>query len=150
MSLYFELKRRNVFRVAVACLIALSVNLSFAQESDPIGRHYASPIDLLLPEPEQNFYMSQPEVLDINGDGRDDVAFSELGDHVDDPAPLYIFTSNEAGSMENSTHVLIEGAVPVEDRGFFQIFPVDFNGDGRVDLFLVASGPSIRRIKAVL
>jgi len=126
--------------VACACLFTFSVTSTFAQ-SDPIGRHYASPIALVTPGSELDVSMGQPEVLDINGDGRDDVAFSGLGEHVDDPAPLYIWTSNEAGSMVNSTPVLIEGSVPVEDRGFRQIIPADFNGDGRLDLFLESSGP---------
>jgi hypothetical protein len=139
MSLYHELKRRNVFRVAIAYLFALSVTSSFAQ-SDPIGRHYANPT--LLPLDSEGIQMSQPEVLDINGDGRDDVAASMINeDNMNDPASLYIWTSNEAGSMENSTPVLIEGAVPVEDGGYRQIIPADFNGDGRLDLFLESQGP---------
>ena len=74
--------------VAFACLIPLSINLSYAQEYEPIGRHYANRITLLPPESEQKF-MSSAEVLDINNDGKDDVVFSGSGASNIDPCLLF-------------------------------------------------------------
>jgi hypothetical protein len=86
--------------------------------------------------------MSQPEVLDINGDGRPDVVFSSMDlSDVDGEAPLEIWTSNASGGLDLSTESLITGGIPSDYRGYRQIIPADFNGDGRLDLFLESHGP---------
>jgi hypothetical protein len=135
------LKVKQHILVSLLWLISISVNISFAQEYPPIGRHYANTITLLPPESEQNVSMSQPEVLDINGDGKDDVVFSGL-DPIDDEAPatVVLWTGNEAGGMENSTSILLNGEPPTVLGGYRQIIPADFNGDGRLDLFLESHG----------
>ena len=43
--------------------------------------------------------------------------------------------------MELSTQALVEGGIPADFRGYRQILPADFNGDGRLDLFLESHGP---------
>jgi len=115
----------------------------FAQENPIIGKHYDESITLLPPESNRFFEVSQPEVADINGDGRDDILFSGLGKSVDDPAALVIWVGNDAGIMEEATESLVLGGVPGEERGYRQLIPADFNSDGRLDLFLESHGPEL-------
>ena len=85
--------------------------------------------------------MGGPKVFDVNGDRKPDVAFNPVGEDPDAEYPLVIWTSNESGGMELSTDFLIKGGIPSSLRGFRQIIPADFNGDGRLDLFLESHGP---------
>jgi Ca2+-binding RTX toxin-like protein len=127
---YYNIIRDNTFTSG-----AIETALSQIEVS---GNHYDLPI---LLEPNE-VEMSQPEVFDINGDGKQDVVFSSMNPNdVDAEAPLEIWTSNDSGGMELSTDVLIEGGIPTSLRGFRQIIPADFNGDGRLDLFLESNGP---------
>jgi len=106
----------------------------------PIGKHYDVPVQLDPEDPG----LGQPEVFDINGDGNQDLVFSRMNlSDVDAEAPLEIWTSNDSGGMELSTDLLIEGGIPSSLRGFRQILPADFNGDGRLDLFLETHGPEL-------
>ena len=69
------------------------------------------------------------------------MAFNPVTGDPDAEYPLVIWTSNESGGMELSTDFLIKGGIPSSLRGFRQIIPADFNGDGRLDLFLESHGP---------
>ena len=119
-----------------------SFSLVLAQEDPIIGRHYAPKITL-LPHSQLEFenLWNPPTVADINGDGKDDVAFSQLSVDIDGPSVFYIWIANENGVLENVTLDLIEGMVPDADRGTRQILARDFNGDGQIDLFLESHGP---------
>jgi len=133
-----------VFRLSLvvcACLIIFSIRLSQAQEGGLIGQLYDVPLELNDPyseEPVKTMWFTL--VFDINGDGRDDLGFTASQDTFDANLPFQLWTANQSGTMDNSTPVLIEGPVPVGGRGFRQIIPADFNGDGRLDLFLESSG----------
>lgn len=117
--------------------VFLSCALSITPSSAQIGRHYAERIELLDPDIGEGSW-SQPEVMDINGDGRQDFLHSEWDPNF--VSRLAIWTGNELGSMDESTDFLIQGGVPTIGRGYRQILPGDFNGDGRLDLFLEATG----------
>jgi Ca2+-binding RTX toxin-like protein len=109
--------------------------------NEPVGRHYDVPVQLSVNDPIGHWEISQPEVFDINGDGRPDVAYSRVGGDVDAELPLEIWISNQSGTMDLATESLVLGGIPTVLRGYRQILPADFNGDGRLDLFLEASGP---------
>lgn len=123
--------------LALFAILLPSCHLLAHEHDVPIGRHYDVPI-LLDPNEIQ---MSQPKVFDANGDGKPDVVFSNLPDDIDSESPLEIWTSNESGEMELSTESLISGGIPSGLRGYRQIIPADFNGDGLLDLFLESLGP---------
>jgi hypothetical protein len=127
----------NFLMISVVSLTAY--DLAADEHDVPIGRHYEVPILL----DEAQILMSQAEAFDANGDGITDIAFSKFidGAGIDDSAPLEIWTSNESGGVDLSTESLITGGLPSELRGYRQILPADFNGDGRLDLFLESSGP---------
>jgi len=135
-----------VFRLSLVSfvyLFAFSVTSSYAQEDPPIGRHYANHI-ILIPEGSEDVLgMNGPDVFDINGDGRDDVAFfkQELDPdaHNDDPTQLQIWTSNSDGLLENSTNEIMEGTLQVLRGGGYLV--ADFNSDGQLDIFIETSGP---------
>jgi Ca2+-binding RTX toxin-like protein len=127
-----------ILKLFILSAISLTSCHLLAQDQEPIGQHYDIPIVLDSNE----IGMSQPEVVDINGDGRKDVVFSSMDlVDVDGEAPLEIWTGNESGGMELSTDVLIDGGIPSSLRGFRQVLPADFNGDGRLDLFMESHGP---------
>jgi hypothetical protein len=127
-----------ILKLFILSAISLTSCHLLAQDQEPIGQHYDIPIVL---DPNE-IGMSQPEVLDINGDERKDVVFSSM-DLVDvnGEAPLEIWTSNESSGMERSTEFLVKGGIPADFRGYRQILPADFNGDGHLDLFLESHGP---------
>ena len=127
----------TILKLFILSAISLTSCHLSAQDQEPIGTHYDVPV---LLDPEQN-PLGQPEVFDINGDGRPDVAFSKAEGGPDDVHPLVIWTSNDSGGMDLSTESLITGGIPSDYRGFRQIIPADFNGDGRLDLFLESHGP---------
>jgi Ca2+-binding RTX toxin-like protein len=130
--------------VVCTCLGALSATFSFAQVDSPIGRHYANKITLNShSQLEFDNLWNPPTVLDFNADGKDDVVFSELSPDIDGPSAFFIWVANEDGVLENVTLELIEGSIPTTERGTRQIIPVDFNGDGKLDLFLESHGPEL-------
>jgi Ca2+-binding RTX toxin-like protein len=127
-----------ILKLFILSAISLTSCHLLAQDQEPIGQHYDIPIVLDSNE----IGMSQPEVVDINGDGRKDIVFSSMDlVDVDGEAPLEIWTSNESGGMERSTEFLVKGGIPADFRGYRQILPADFNGDGRLDLFMESHGP---------
>ena len=126
-----------ILKLFILSAISLTSGHLLAQD-EPIGTHYDEPV---LLESASSF-MSQPEVFDINGDGMPDVAYSTgPGEDPDEVQHLEIWTSNASGGMDLSTESLITGGIPSDYRGFRQIIPADFNGDGRLDLFLESHGP---------
>lgn len=80
------------------------------------------------------------KVFDIDGDGRDDLGFSGVQDTLFSDAPFLLWKANESGSLENVTQSFIQGDKPIAGWGYRQILPGDFNGDGRLDLFLETQG----------
>ena len=125
--------------ISIACVSLIYVASTYAQ-ADPMGRFFDAPLDLIDPNSEEQVHTaSHARVFDINGDGRDDIAFvvviSELDLETD--RAIQIWTSNQAGTMENSTDVLIEGGIPSTSGDYRQSIPADYNGDGRLDLFFV-------------
>ncbi len=136
----------NILRPQSA--FCLSVFLSCATFGDthaqdkPIGQHYAEPLILIAPD-SQDFpvTLNQPEAVDLNADGRSDAVYSNS--NLEDPEGLtrfYLLMANESGAMELATQSVVEGEIPFTDRGFRQIIPADFNGDGALDLFLESHG----------
>ncbi len=139
------LKVLRLSPVAPAGLFALSVIASFAQEYPPIGRHYANTITLIPPESEEALFMGMLAVSDVSGNGLDDVVFSGIQEEGNaDPnadSPLYIMTRNDAGLLVNAAATIMNGPVPIlTGPGARQVLPADFNGDGRMDLYLSAHG----------
>lgn len=136
----------NILRLQSA--FCLSVFLSCAAigdtqaQDEPIGQHYAEPLILITPDSEDfPVILNQPEAVDLNADGRSDAVFSN--GNLEDPEGLtrfYLLMANESGAMELATQSVVEGEIPFTDRGFRQIIPADFNGDGALDLFFESHG----------
>jgi Ca2+-binding RTX toxin-like protein len=130
--------RRAVIISKILILSAVSLtSVCLMADGPPIGTHYDEPVLL----DQEQYILGGPEVFDINGDGRPDVAFNPVKGDPDAEYPLVIWTSNDSGGMERSTESLVFGAIPSDFRGFRQYIPADFNGDGRLDLFLESHGP---------
>jgi len=113
------------------------------EEGDPIGRHYGPLITYGFPDEPiiEGYISSQPEVIDINGDGLDEVVFSLMGPEAQwnpdvDPATLRILSRSDEGLLHDITASMIQDPGPLTPGGSRQIMPADFNGDGRLDLFL--------------
>ena len=105
------------------------------------GPEYAGTALLYRHEsPEFPGSMSQPVIIDVNGDGKNDVVFSGLQDNFQVEAHINVLAVSEAGTLELITDELVEGEIPVSKAGFRHTVPGDFNGDGRTDLFLAAHG----------
>jgi Ca2+-binding RTX toxin-like protein len=144
--------KKNLFRkvlrlssVALGGLFALIVNLSYAQEYPPIGRHYANTITLIPSESEQSLHIGPRLVVDVNGDGLNDVVYTGAEDegffNPDADAPLYIMIRNDVGLLVNAAATIMNGPVPIlSGPGLRGVLPADFNGDGRMDLFLDVHG----------
>ncbi len=77
-------------------------------------------------------------VLDLNGDGRDDVllAYTYVGD-MPQSVPLRVLLSTGSG-FRDGTQEVFGGTVSADGPGGFAL--ADFNGDGRKDVFLANSG----------
>jgi len=122
----------------------LSVLLSLCQAADvqsqSYGPNYAEPVVLLEADPTGRAIFEPRLVLDINGDGRDDVAGNGLGLVDSGEAPLVIWISTPDGSMKDGTNELIVGDIPWVPSGWRQILTEDFNGDSKPDLFLDTHG----------
>jgi hypothetical protein len=116
-------------------------NVALAQRT-AINELYGEPVPIPgLGSAERSFNLKQSSISDLTNDGKPDVAFSATEDAgFNGVAPLFIFLSNEEGTLESGAESIIAGGVPSTDRGFRQILPADFNGDGRMDLFLESHG----------
>jgi Ca2+-binding RTX toxin-like protein len=114
---------------------------AFAQHQ-PIGANYAVPMVLIPPESDDfPQLLNQPEAIDLNADGRDDAVYSDYnGSDPEGLTRFFILMANDSGTMLLKTDELIVGDLPVTQRGFRQVIPADFNGDGRLDLFLETHG----------
>jgi Ca2+-binding RTX toxin-like protein len=108
--------------------------ISTTARAESIGRHYDTPVNLVLGDSGDFAIFGQPRVFDVNGDKRMDILISGRGNN--DPAPVEILTGNESGLLDYSTYTLITGGVPITPRGYRQILWGDFNGDDRTDVFL--------------
>ncbi len=107
---------------------------------EAIGPLWDDPVSVLTPD-EFNGMLNQGEVVDLNGDGRDDVVFSTaLTEEVDGLTELRILLADGNGGFVDATSSLIVGGIPQTLRGFRQILPADLNGDERLDLFLETHG----------
>jgi FG-GAP-like repeat/RTX calcium-binding nonapeptide repeat (4 copies) len=107
-----------------------------------LGENYASPI-LLIPYDSEDHpgSLNQPEAFDLNGDGLMDVVFSTSNQEYSEGTTEFVaLLADGLGSMEVSTDLLVGGEIPKTERGFRQIIPADFNGDGDLDLFLESHG----------
>jgi hypothetical protein len=80
------------------------------------------------------------KIIDINGDGRDDLGFSATQNTLFSEVPFLIWTATESGTLQDSTDTLIQGTKPVSGWGYRSFLPGDYNGDGRLDLFLESQG----------
>jgi len=80
-------------------------------------------------------------VADFNCDGREDVALALAAElRVDHPPyPIMILLNNGQGSFVDGTNEIIVGAVP-EMFWPKKLIAMDFNGDGRPDLFIAGTG----------
>jgi len=108
-----------------------------AGENLPIGAHYSPPMVLVQPGSERDVLPTEYEPLDINGDGRGDVALiGQNGAGTE----LQIWAGNEAGSMDFGDTTILPGSVPDSNGLYRQIIPADFNNDGKLDLFLENQG----------
>jgi len=131
--------------VVCACLFDLGITPSFAQELPPIGKHYANTITIIAAGSAEDLQMSNGDVADLSGNGLDDVIFTAQepgsGRNLDAEAPLYILTRNAGGSLFEGAATLLNGPVPVlSGPGARNVLTADFNGDGRLDLFLDVTG----------
>jgi len=113
------------------------------EEGDPIGRHYGPLIVYGFPDEPilEGYISSQPEIMDINGDGLDDFVFSQMGPEAQwnpdvDPATTRILSRSGEGILHDITASIVQNPGPLTPGGPRQIMPADFNGDGRLDLFL--------------
>ena len=84
------------------------------QDVPPIGRHYDLAVITEMQPPEDTYQMGQGVVVDIDGDGGDDVIFfghtPGVGQGYDtDPQPLYIMVRNSDGVLENRVDDLLNG-----------------------------------------
>jgi len=78
VQLIFKEKQQSpdwVTQFVFSFLFALSVTATNAQEL-PINRHYATPAVLIPPEEIENLFMGPRAVVDVRGDGLDDVVFT--------------------------------------------------------------------------
>lgn len=111
--------------------------LVFSQHS--IGRYHGIP-SLVIPMATIP-RVDKPEVIDVNGDGRSDIVFSAgQSEDLNSPTEIRIYISGDEGLLSDATEDLVLGTIPATDRGYRQILSGDFNGDGRIDLFLESHG----------
>ena len=83
----------------LASLLMLVTNLLDAQVDTPIGRHYENRHTLNShSQLEFDNFWSPPIIVDLNGDGKDDVVFSELSPDIDGPSVFFIWVANESTS----------------------------------------------------
>jgi hypothetical protein len=140
MKLSFALSKAAKTAFCLAIFFAATGDLS--AQDQPVGQYYAAPLMLIAPDSEDYpNLLNQPEAVDMNADGRSDAVYSNH--NPDDPEGLirfYLLLADGQGSMELATHSVVEGDIPTTERGFRQIIPADFNGDGILDLFLESHG----------
>jgi len=138
----FSFVLANAPGIAFSFLILLVAGGDLSAQDQPIGPLYAKPLLLISPDSEDYpVILNQPEAVDVNADGRSDAVYSNY--NAEDPegqVRFYLLMANESGSMELATRSVVEGNIPTTERGFRQIIPADFNGDGALDLFFESHG----------
>jgi hypothetical protein len=89
------------------------------------------------------YYMHTSGLIDINNDGRQDViaVFTQFPGSV--ATPIRIYVAMPDGSFRDQTTEFIIGAVPALKVGR-ELVTGDFNGDGRLDVFIGDHGTDVQ------
>jgi FG-GAP-like repeat len=132
------------FSVCTALMVVAALSDAYGQIS------YSLPIPVFPLAPADNGeLLGGPMVkviVDINGDGFQDAIYhlfaqGQLRDHAV-PTPIVILLNDRRGGFYDGTSEMIVGPPP--KALFVKNFTVeDFNGDGRLDIFVSNTGPEI-------
>ena len=86
----------------------------------------------------QRGYASAVVYADINSDGHVDIFYAPSEGWQRDPIPAELYLNNDAGCFTLDTSIL--GANPPRRLAPRKALPGDFNGDGRMDVFVLDHG----------
>jgi hypothetical protein len=98
---------------------------------------YSEPREILRLDPGANLWGMRS--ADFNGDGWPDVVLYRGFDFTTTPAPLEILLNDGAGNLVLGTSQVFSGTVSTV-VGARELLLADFNGDGRVDIFVADHG----------